>query len=35
MVIALLPFDEQLMPRVEQDNMDVRTGFLGILRNRF
>jgi len=34
-VIALLPFDEQLMPRVEQDNMDVRTGISGYFKESF
>ncbi|OPY20983.1 MAG: putative transporter [Methanomethylovorans sp. PtaU1.Bin093] len=35
MVIALNPFDEQLMPRAEQDNMDVRTGISGYFKESF
>ncbi len=35
MVIALHPFDEQLMPRAEQDNMDVRTGISGYFKESF
>jgi SulP family sulfate permease len=35
MVIALHPFDEQLMPRAEQDNMDVRTGVSGYFKESF
>jgi len=35
MVIALLPFDKQLMPRVEQDNMDIKTEISGYFKEAF